>query len=234
MPVYRSVRKPMSPQTVESSTAAKQDVGTWSGRTVNNKKRASLGSESFQPLNRSNNNGSATNLTSPKFQRNTEARSSKSQYDQNGRRIAKSTTTSPIKQSTSPLAQQILEAAESAKNDSQMLEKMKLLLSKYTTNKSSSKSSGSPNRSRSTATPSPIKSKDEFEDFTTAWVNSNGSLDHASNCCASSKVHSKRSSAASSCDSTAYGKGDILVAARREKGGVSRIPAPIRQNTELY
>lgn len=238
MPVYRSVRKAMSPQATESSatTGTKQDNGTWSGRSIGTKKRASLGSESFQPLNKaSNNTGSSTNLSNQKvqFQRNSDLRSSKCQYDQNGRRIAKSTTTSPIKQSasTSPLAQQILEAAESAKNDSQMLEKMKLLLSKYTVNKT--KTNGSPNRSRSTATPSPIKNKDDFEDFTTAWVNSNGSLDRASNCCAANKVHSKRSSAASSCDSNAYGKGEILVAARRERG-VSRIPAPIRQNTELY
>lgn len=241
MPVYRSVRKSSSPSIeidTKATTSPKKDIGTWNGRTgATNKKRSSIGSDAFTPLS-SKNSGSTSNLsqkgTTP-FQRNSETRISRCQYDQNGRRIVKSLNTSPVKQSSgsSPLAQQILEAAESAKNDAQMLEKMKLLLSKYTVNKTGNKSSGSSNRSRSTATPSPIKSKDEFEDFTTAWVNSNGSLDRASNCCAPTKAHSKRSSAASSCDSTAYGKGDILISARRERG-ISRIPAPIRQNTELY
>lgn len=245
MPVYRSVRKtsPSKPasETVNipkgsNNAAQKQDIGTWNGRSGTPKRRPSLGSESFQSLSNKN-SGSSTNLSPKSFQRNSDTRTSRCQYDQNGRRIVKSTNTSPVKQnssSSSPLAQQILEAAESAKNDSQMLEKMKLLLSKYTVNsKSNNKSSGSSNRSRSTATPSPIKNKDEFEDFTTAWVNSNGSLDRASNCCASNKGHSKRSSAASSCDSTAYNKSEILISNRRERG-VSRIPAPIRQNTELY
>ncbi|XP_031621147.1 GAS2-like protein pickled eggs [Contarinia nasturtii] len=246
MPVYRSVRKSSSPNielnamTTDkvATTSPKKDnnIGTWNGRSVSTtKKRPTVGTESFTPLSNKN-SGSTSNLsqkgTTP-FQRNSESRISRCQYDQNGRRIVKSTNTSPVKQSTSPLAQQILEAAESAKNDTQMLEKMKLLLSKYTVNKTGSKSSGSSNRSRSTATPSPVKNKDEFEDFTTAWVNSNGSLDRASNCCAPNKAHSKRSSAASSCDSTAYGKGDIHVSNRRDRG-VSRIPAPIRQNTELY
>lgn len=243
MPVYRSVRKSSSPN-IEMSTSpklstspSKKDIGTWNGRSgATNKKRPTVGTESFAPLS-TKNSGSTSNLsqkggTTP-FQRNSETRISRCQYDQNGRRIVKSTNTSPVKQSTSPLAQQILEAAESAKNDAQMLERMKLLLSKYTVNKTGSKSSGSSNRSRSTATPSPVKNKDEFEDFTTAWVNSNGSLDRASNCCTPAKAHSKRSSAASSCDSTAYGKSEILVSARRDRG-VSRIPAPIRQNTELY
>lgn len=241
MPVYRSVRKSSSPNielnaSNKSTTSPKKDIGTWNGRAgATNKKRPTVSTDSFAPLS-GKNSGSTSNLsqkgTTP-FQRNSETRMSRCQYDQNGRRIVKSTNTSPVKQSSSPLAQQILEAAENAKNDSQMLEKMKLLLSKYAVTKTGCKSSGSSNRSRSTATPSPVKNKDEFEDFTTAWVNSNGSLDRASNCCTPAKAHSKRSSAASSCDSTAYGKGDILVSARRERG-VSRIPAPIRQNTELY
>lgn len=243
MPVYRSVRKTSSPNievdtSVDSkvSTSPKKDMGTWNGRNVAaNKKRPTVGTESFTPISNKN-SGSTSNLsqkgTAP-FQRNSETRISRCQYDQNGRRIVKSTNTSPVK--STPLAQQILEAAECAKNDAQMLEKMKLLLSKYTVNKTGNKSSGgSSNRSRSTATPSPVKNKDDFEDFTTAWVNSNGSLDRASNCCAPNKAHSKRSSAASSCESTGYGKGELLVSARRERGGLSRIPAPIRQNTELY
>lgn len=245
MPVYRSVRKTSSPN-IEVQEASgkmtpspKKDIGTWNGRPgAANKKRPTVGTESFTPIS-GKNSGSTSNLsqkgTTTPFQRNSETRISRCQYDQNGRRIVKSTNTSPVKQSnTSPLAQQILEAAESAKNDAQMLEKMKLLLSKYTVTKPSTKSSGSSNRSRSTATPSPVKNKDEFEDFTAAWVASNGSLDRASNCCAPTKAHSKRSSAASSCESTGYAKGDISVSTRRERGGISRIPAPIRQNTELY
>lgn len=240
MPVYRSVRKTSPSHTATDPSSSPKhitptktaDTGTWSGRSMSSpKRRPSIGSESFQPLAPRSRSGSATNLSQGKtFQRNTETRSSRCQYDQNGRRIIKSTNTSPVKQNSSPLAQQILEAAESAKNDSQMLEKMKLLLSKYTVTPRSNGKTLS--RSRSSASPSPIKHKEEFEDFTTAWVNSNGSLDRASNCCTSPKVHSKRSSAGSSCDSSAY-KGDFMVSARRERG-ISRIPAPIRQNTELY
>lgn len=238
LPVYRSVRKP-SPVNNETITVAanttKDNNGTWSGRSAN-KKRSSLGTEILQPLNNGSNKGS--------FQRQSDVRSSQCMYDKNGRRI-KSTSTSPTKQATSPLAQQILEAAESAKNDAHMLEKMKLLLSKYTvttkrgTNGASpsrtklSGNTSSPSRTASTASPSPSKqnSKEEYEDFTTAWVNSNGSLDRVSNCCSPVKSHSKRSSAASSVDST-HGK-DVTITARRDRG-MSRIPAPIRQNTELY
>lgn len=232
-PVYRSVRQPTTPgigRTSPATSIKSHDIGTWSGRSTT-KKRATIGADTFQTMGNSNSNGSVTNLNQKNgnaFQRNGETRASHSQqYDKNGRRI-KSLTTSPVKQSisTSPLAQQILEAAESAKNDAQMLEKMKLLLKKY-----APKSSGSPVR-RASASPSPLKNKNDFEDFTTAWVNSNGSLDRASNCCTPIKSHSKRSSAASSIESTSYGK-DVTVSSRRDRG-VSRIPAPIRQNTELY
>lgn len=247
VPVYRSVRtspshtaEPPAPSSASASpkhtpiaaSTKAADAGTWNGRMATPKRRPSLGAESFQPLAPRSRSGSATNLSPAKsFQRN-ESRSSRCQYDQNGRRIIKSTNTSPVKQSSSPLAQQILEAAEGAKNDSQMLEKMKLLLSKYTVSPRSGGGGKTLSRSRSSASPSPIKHKEEFEDFTTAWVNSNGSLDRSSNCCTPAKAHSKRSSAASSCDSNGY-KAEYLVSARRERG-VSRIPAPIRQNTELY
>lgn len=239
LPVYRSVRKPSpvkNESTAITSNATKDNNGTWSGRAVT-KQRSTLGTDTFQSLN------NATNKSA--FQRQSDVRASQTLYDKNGRRI-RSTNTSPTKQqATSPLAQQILEAAESAKNDSQMLEKMKLLLSKYTvTTKRGANgaspcrnklngSTASPTRTSSTASPSPSKqnSKEEYEDFTTAWVNSNGSLDRVSNCCSPVKSHSKRSSAASSIDST-HGK-EIAVSARRDRG-LSRIPAPIRQNSELY
>lgn len=221
-PIYRSARQPtgVGISRIATQTGTKQhDVGTWSGRSTA-KKRATIGVDTFQTLS-SNKNSSLSNLNQKIiFHRNGESRGTHSpQYDKNGRRI-KSLTTSPVKQSTatSPLAQQILEAAENAKNDAQMLEKMKLLLKKYAP--------------KSGASPSSLKNKNEFEDFTTAWVNSNGSLDRASNCCTPIKSHSKRSSAASSIESTSHGK-DSAVSSRRDRG-VSRIPAPIRQNTELY
>lgn len=231
-PVYRSARQPLTGGISRASPAAstKQlDIGTWSVRSTTKKRRAAVASDTFQTMG--NMNGSETNLNQKAhnaLQRNGDTRGSHSQqYDKNGRRI-KSLSTSPVKQSTStsPLAQQILEAAENAKNDAQMLEKMKLLLRKY-----APKSDGSPVR-RASASPSPLKNKTDFEDFTTAWVNSNGSLDRASNCCTPIKSHSKRSSAASSIESTSFGK-DVAVSSRRDRG-VSRIPAPIRQNTELY
>lgn len=233
-PVYRSVRQPSAAdagRTLSATNAKHHDIGTWSGRSTITKKRATIGADTFQTMGNSSNHGSVTNLNQKAgnaFQRNGETRGPHSQqYDKNGRRI-KSLTTSPVKQSnnTSPLAQQILEAAESAKNDAQMLEKMKLLLKKY-----APKTAGSPVR-RASASPSPLKNKSDFEDFTTAWVNSNGSLDCASNCCTPIKSHSKRSSAASSIESTSYGK-DVTASSRRDRG-VSRIPAPIRHNTELY
>lgn len=230
-PVYRSVRQPSTCGISRASltTSTKQlNIGTWSVRSTT-KKRATIASDTFQKMG--NINGSETNLNqkgNSALQRNGETRAAHNQqYDKNGRRI-KSLSTSPVKPSTStsPLAQQILEAAESAKNDAQMLEKMKFLLKRY-----APKSDGSPVR-RASASPSPLKNKTDFEDFTTAWVNSNGSLDRASNSCTPIKSHSKRSSAASSVESTSFGK-DVTVSSRRDRG-VSRIPAPIRQNTELY
>lgn len=224
-PVYRSVRK-QSPSVAAASTVTPNEtatpvtpapkdssINTWSGRSLS-KKRPSLGNEIFQT--------SGTKNTSSKntFQRNSDTRASYSTYDQNGRRIkSTSASTSPTKQS--PLAQQILEAAENAKNDAQMLEKMKLLLSKYT-------NKGKVNGGSSTAAANKV-----YEDFTTAWVNSNGSLDRVSNCCSPPKMHSKRSSAASSIEST-QSRGDTVIPAQRRDRGISRIPAPIRQNTELY
>lgn len=226
-PTYRSVRKQSPAHTkspvhepVATSTPAKDsNIGTWNGRALH-KKRASLGNETLQT---SPTNKATTVPGKPGFQRNTDVRASYNLYDQNGRRI-KSTNTSPVKQNSSPLAQQILEAAENAKNDTQMLEKMKRLLSKYTTPAKTTKATD--------GMPSATKSK-EYEDFTTAWVNSNGSLDRVTSCCSPPKVHSKRSSAASSIEST-HSRCDGGLPSQRRERGISRIPAPIRQNTDLY
>lgn len=228
-PVYRSVRKPTA-----AATKAKDSMGnhkdatgkdanqTWSGRGT--KKRPSLATDTFQqpppPSVNGNNTASPLNRSSPN------RASTQNLYDKNGRRI-KSTNTSPNKTAcTSPLAQQILVAAGTAKNDSQMLEKMKQLLSKYT-KKSGNTTAGA---------------EREFDDFTTAWVNSNGTLDRAVennyNTASSSptKHHSKRSSAASSIESSQSrdnANGAVVLSPRRDRG-MSKIPAPIRQNTELY
>lgn len=208
-PVYRSVRKPavpkeITPVTPPSKISSPKNINTWNGRSTN-KSRPALGNDTFQTPTQ---NGS--------FNRNSSSRTSQNLYDKNGRRI-KSTNSSPTKTTTSPLAQQILEAAGNAKNDSQMLEKMKTLLSKYTKVNGNGK-------------------EYDDDDFTTAWVNSNGTLDRATSNFSPSptKMQSKRSSAASSIDSNqSKDTSASIITARRDRG-MSRIPAPIRQNTELY
>lgn len=165
-----------------------------------------------------------TKTNRPSLERNTKCRSSQVLYDSNGRRVrgSASLTTSPVKSmshQTSPLAQQLLQAASNSKNDAQILERMKVLLSKY----------GKPTAFGANNTRKPV-----FEDFTTAWVHNNGNLERSSSCSPPHKVNqSKRSSAASSVESNQL-NGDVLVAPRREKGGLSRIPGPVRQNTNLY
>lgn len=218
-PVYRSVRKPTT-TSPSVPPPANKDVNTWAGRTTT-KKRPTLGSDTFQTP--------STNLS-----RNSTGRASS--YDKNGRRIVSaSATTSPTKSAatTSPLAQQILEAAGTAKNDTQMLEKMKSLLSRYTGGKGGEQQQQQQAESKMGTT--------GYDDFTTAWVNSNGTLDRVINSAGSSPVKhhsSKRSSAASSIDSChsrdSAAIAQIVLQPRREIKGMSRIPAPIRQNTELY
>lgn len=158
----------------------------------------------------------------PSLDRNSKGRSSHVLYDSNGRRVrgSASLTTSPVKNpshQTSPLAQQLLQAASNSKNDAQILERMKVLLTKY----------GKP-------TAFGTNKKPVFEDFTTAWVHNNGNLERSSSCSPPHKINqSKRSSAASSVESNQL-NGDVLIAPRREKAGLSRIPGPVRQNTNLY
>lgn len=235
VPVYRSIRK-QSPTvsntgtttptttipTIDAAASKDSNINTWSGKSMN-KKRPSFGNETFQTTTNTIKNTPVSTINA--FQRNSDARASYNLYDQNGRRIkSQSTTSSPTKHNASPLAQQILEAAENAKNDAQMLEKMKLLLNKYTT----------PNKkTNGIAASTGTASTQVYEDFTTAWVNSNGSLDRVSNCCSPPKIHSKRSSAASSIESTQSRSENIIPSQRRDRG-ISRIPGPIRQNTELY
>ncbi|KAG4072087.1 hypothetical protein HA402_015586 [Bradysia odoriphaga] len=208
-PVYRSVRKPTvsketTPVAPPSKMTSPKNINTWNGRSTS-KNRPAVANDTFQ-----------TPAQNSSFNRNSSSRTSQNMYDKNGRRI-KSTNSSPTKTTTSPLAQQILEAAGNAKNDSQMLEKMKALLSKYTKVNGNGK-------------------EYDDDDFTTAWVNSNGTLDRATTNFSPSptKMQSKRSSAASSIDSNHSKDTSASIITTRRDRGVSRIPAPIRQNTELY
>ncbi|EDW62726.1 GAS2-like protein pickled eggs [Drosophila virilis] len=252
-PVYRSVRRPPQAQTQAARPKASQlplvrDVtNTWSGRSAatpngaNGKKRPTISAETFAPPAPAAGTGpsvsaSASASTSPSpspFERGIKTRSSQILYDSNGRRVrggcSSSLTTSPVKNhASSPLAQQLLEAASSAKNDAQILEKMKTLLSRY--------AAGNQQQQQRPGKKTPV-----YEDFTTAWVHSNGNLERSESCSPPAKARSKRSSAASSCgsnnsrDMTAAGAaaGGAVVSPRRERG-MSKIPAPVRHHTELY
>lgn len=198
--VRRSIPKPMT-----------NGKNTWNGRDTNPtavtpnqavKKRPTLSNDTFQS-------------PSTPFSRNSPSRTSHQglKYDSNGRRIkpqASSVNTSPVKQassSSSPLAQQLLAAAESAKNDTQIIETMKQLLRQY--------SEKSPTDT-------------DYDDFTTAWVNSNGALDRSSSTSSPTKstFTAKQNSTISSADSC-HSKDGL---ARR----TSRIPGPLRQKSELF
>lgn len=233
-PQYSSVRKSI-PKPVASATGTSTGgKNTWNGRDSNptmgagtasglangRKQRPVLSRDTFQSPNSA-------------FSRNSPVRSSyqgsAAQYDSNGRRIqnrpkqASSVQTSPSKQSlnnaTSPLAQQLLDAAVNAKNEAQILEKMKELLREYSA-KDGAKSCGSGGSHRQSPALAPETAMEDFEDFTTAWVNSNG-LDRSSNASTpTSSTLQKKGSTYSLNDSGAP---------RR----VSKIPS-LRQNTELY
>lgn len=237
-PVYRSVRRPAPPPAptgapgpaVARGKASQlplvRDVtNTWSGRStataVPSKKRPTINTETF----------TTPSSTSPSpFDRSVRTRSSQILYDSNGRRVrgcTSSLTTSPVKNhASSPLAQQLLEAASSAKNDAQILEKMKTLLSRYAAGNQQQR----PGVANGKKTP-------VYEDFTTAWVHTNGNPERSESCSPPAKTRSKRSSAASSCESnhSAAGgaTGAAVISPRRERG-MSKIPAPVRHHTELY
>lgn len=217
IPAYRSVRKPTQ---VKDRTPLKEN--TWNGRsslspTNQAKKRPTITSETFKSPSRT------ASLT-----RNTPARSSQ-QFDARTRqrsstRTSSSVNTSPSKTSNnmqSPLAQQLLEAAGKARNDAQILGKIKQILNDYA---------------------SKNKTNGEFDDFTTTWVNNNGNLDNANDSTDNAspvKSLSKRSSSIStSSDSNPTNSSReapaAVISPRRIDKGMSRIPAPVRSNTGLY
>ncbi|XP_058817155.1 GAS2-like protein pickled eggs [Topomyia yanbarensis] len=143
IPTYRSVRK--------INQASDQKDNTWSGRTT--KQRSTLAADTFDT--RIESSGVKLSGSSP---------SRSSQYDKNGRRLktgSNSANTSPNKNGhTSVLVQQLMEAASGAQNDTQIIVKVKELLSKY-----------------SVDPPQPI-ANNMIDDFTAAWVNNNGIVDH--------------------------------------------------------
>lgn len=218
IPAYRSVRKP---QQQKDRTPLKEN--TWNGRssvspTNQAKKRPTITSDTFKSPSRT------ASLT-----RNTPARSSQ-QFDARTRqrsstRTSSSVNTSPIKTNNnnnnmqSPLAQELLKAAGKARNDAQILGKIKQILNDYATKN---------------------KVNGEFDDFTATWVNNNGNLDNANEDNESPvKSLSKRSSSIStSSDSNPTTSSREVAAAvispRRNDKGMSRIPGPVRSNTGLY
>lgn len=219
IPAYRSVRKPTQ---LKDRTPLKEN--TWNGRssvspTNQAKKRPTITSETFKSPSRT------ASLT-----RNTPARSSQ-QFDARTRqrsstRTSSSVNTSPNKTSSnsmqSPLAQQLLEAAGKARNDAQILGKIKQILNDYA---------------------SKNKINGEFDDFTTTWVNNNGNLDNANDATDNAspvKSLSKRSSSISTSsdsnptNSSREAPAAAVISPRRIDKGMSRIPAPVRSNTGLY
>ncbi|CAO1401570.1 unnamed protein product [Diamesa hyperborea] len=220
IPAYRSIRKS---QPIRDRSTSKEN--TWNGRssaspTNNTKKRPSISTETFQQPGKT---------TSSPLARNTPTRTSQQMDARNRSRRATSSSvnTSPIKTVNnnhlqSPLAQQLLEAAGKAKNDAQILGKIKQILSSYA---------------------SKNKVNGEFEDFTTTWVNNNGNLEAPvvegnNNNGSPIKSLSKRSSTVSSSDSnpttTSSRELPAVVSPRRNDKGLSRIPGPVRSNTGLY
>lgn len=142
--------------------------------------------------------------------RNTPSRSfqCQSQPRQRSATRASSVNTSPNKNGNlqSPLAQQLLEAAGKARNDAQILERIKQILTDYAKNK-----------------------KCDVDDLTAAWV-ANGHFDGEE--VTQNKFSSKRSSSASI---SSDGPLSInIMTPRREDKGLSKIPAPIRSNTGLF
>lgn len=222
--VRKSIQKPMASATGSSSGSGSIACGknTWNGRDSNptlaggsaRKQRPTLTRDTFQSPNGS-------------FARNSPVRSSyqgaPAQYDSNGRRIqgrprqASSVQTSPSKQSlnnaTSPLAQQLLDAAVNAKDEAQILAKMKELLREY------SAKEGRDASQRQSPSLQAEGTANEFEDFTAAWVNSNG-LERGSNTSTPTMMMQKGST---------YSLNESGGTPRR----VSKIPS-LRQNTELY
>uniref|UniRef100_A0A182K6F4 GAR domain-containing protein n=1 Tax=Anopheles christyi TaxID=43041 RepID=A0A182K6F4_9DIPT len=213
-----------------SETTAKE-TNTWSGRS--NKKRPSLTSQTFGAAGKGTSSGQPA--PAAPFTRNSPVRASlAAERTMTGRNrtpkatgsACTSTNTSPSKGSTDAVAlllQQIKDTLDSGTNDTQIVERVRRLVSQ-------------------TSVPDEL-----VDDFTTAWVHSNGNLDRSKVMVAGSgtgsspsKPHStlsKRASTLSNAsDSTQSNCRDLasVVSPRRLEKGMSKIPAPVRSNTGLY
>lgn len=220
IPAYRSVRRPQQPR---ERVSLKEN--TWNGRSISptnlTKKRPILTPDTFNTPSRT------ASLT-----RNTPARSSHLDArtrQRSSTRASSSVNTSPKKNNIqssynnlqSQLAQQLMEAAGKARNDAQILGKIKQILSDYASkNKTSSD-----------------------DDFTTTWVNNGGNLDNSNDSTGDSNVSAEKSlskrssssfSASSDSNPTTSSKDASTTSPRRSDKRISRIPAPVRSNTGLY
>ncbi|XP_058061690.1 GAS2-like protein pickled eggs [Anopheles bellator] len=229
--VKSGVRKPNAPagHTTEQATG----TNTWSGRPT--KKRSSLTTQTFTGK-------VAAPPASAPFTRNSPVRASlgaerspsvmtggRRSLRANGTSNSASANTSPSKGCTGSdpvamLVMQIKETLDSGSDNSQIVERVRRLVSQ---------SSGETNS--------------EFAaDFTTAWVHSNGNLDRAkviggtegSPLKSQGSLSKRASTLSSASDSTQATncRGDLssVVSPRRLDKGLSKIPAPMRSNTGLY
>uniref|UniRef100_A0A4Y0BIY7 GAR domain-containing protein n=1 Tax=Anopheles funestus TaxID=62324 RepID=A0A4Y0BIY7_ANOFN len=222
------MRKPtaLAGSTVNSAEQSAKETNTWSGRS--NKKRPSLTSQTF------NATGKGAAAPAP-FTRNSPVRASlAAERTMTGRNrtpkatgsACTSTNTSPSKSTSDAVAmllQQIKDTLDSGTNDTQIVERVRRLVSQ-------------------TSVPDEL-----VNDFTTAWVHSNGNLDRSKVILAGSgtgsspskpqSTLSKRASTLSNAsDSTQSNCRDLasVVSPRRLDKGLSKIPAPVRSNTGLY
>uniref|UniRef100_A0A182N6V8 GAR domain-containing protein n=1 Tax=Anopheles dirus TaxID=7168 RepID=A0A182N6V8_9DIPT len=229
-------RKPAA--LVAPDAAPAKETNTWSGRS--NKKRPSLTPQTFGGAGK----GAPSQNAAP-FTRNSPVRASlAAERTMTGRNrtpkptgttgsACTSTNTSPSKSGSSDavalLLQQIKDTLDSGTNDTQIVERVRRLVSQ-------------------TSVPDEL-----VDDFTTAWVHSNGNLDRskvllagaggnstATGSSSPSKPQStlsKRASTVSNAsDSTQSNCRDLasVVSPRRLDKGLSKIPAPVRSNTGLY
>ncbi|XP_072934104.1 GAS2-like protein pickled eggs [Epargyreus clarus] len=130
---------------------------TWGGRTAPNqakaKSRPTIGADTFENPNKSPKT-KPKNAQSDAFKRNSPLRASSA------------TLRSPSHQKPlSPLLEQILRSAETAKDDATVLEKMKEIIRTY--------SKGEDSLSRTSSKDS------DYADFTSAWVMSDGKLERS-------------------------------------------------------
>ncbi|XP_053670972.1 GAS2-like protein pickled eggs [Anopheles nili] len=217
-----------------------KDTNTWSGRST--KKRPSLTAQTFSSGARGTGASSSSGVQpapAGPFSRNSPVRASlAAERTMTGRNragsVAKGTTgsactstnTSPSKGTTDAvtfLLQQIKDTLDSGTTDTQIVERVRRLVSQ-------------------TSVPDEL-----VDDFTTAWVHSNGNLDRSkvplttggpgSSPSKPPSTLSKRASTLSNAsDNTQSNCRDLasVVSPRRLDKGLSKIPAPVRSNTGLY